>query len=258
MGLRALLFSKDPGTNEVLTSVCQSVGVRAEVCDDIFGAIEKGTKQSLGIIIVDWSSQPEAGFLVKRARESGPNQQFAAIAIVDRDPSAAEMREHRLDFLIHRPVTDSEVQDVLASAMQKTPGAGVEDADEPEIKQEAGDAGQAQSGTPGGPNANEGQPGDGKFSFEWSEDQPNDGQAATEAEEVPARNYGALFRKAFTAAVVMAALILLWSGHDLIIGFVKSPEGKARVFRESLVAFFHLEQPDVMPVIGARPERPRG
>src|ERR1700690_616848 len=194
MALRALLFSKDPGTNTVLTSVCQNVGVRVEICDEIFGAIEKGTKQSFGMVIADWSSQPEAGFLVKRAHESGPNKQFAAIAIVDRDPSAAEMREHRLDFLIHRPVTDEEVRDVLASAMQKTPGAGAEDVDGPEADQEPAEVPLA--ATSPGPNANEGQEGDGKPSFEWTEDQPDNGQSATEAAAVPARNSGAFFRKA--------------------------------------------------------------
>ena len=259
MALRALLFSKDPATNTLLTRVCQSVGVRVEICDDIFGAIEKGTKQSFGIVVADWSSQPEAGFLVRRAHESGPNKQFVAIAIVERDPSAAEMREHRLDFLIHRPVTDAEVHDVLAHAMEKMPGAsaGAEDVDEPETGQEASEVRSDQSAPPPEPNAEEGQQGDGKFSFEWSEDRPNEGQSTTEATEAPARNYGAFFRKAFTAAAVMAALFFLWSGHDLLIGFAKSPEGKARVLRESLVAFFHLEQPDVMPVIAARPERPR-
>ena len=43
MALRALLFSKDPETNTVLTQVCQATGVRLEVCDDIFTAMEKGT-----------------------------------------------------------------------------------------------------------------------------------------------------------------------------------------------------------------------
>lgn len=52
----------------------------------------------------------------------------------------------------------------------------------------------------------------------------------------------------------MTALFVLWSGHDLMIGLAKSPEGKARVFRESLVAYFHLEQPDSLPIIGAKPE----
>lgn len=257
MALRALLFSKDPETNTVLTTVCQSVGVRVEVCDDIFTAIDKGTKQSFGIILVEWSSQPEAGFLVKRARESAPNKQFAAIAMVDRDPSAAEMREHRLDFLIHRPVADAEVRDTLASAMQKTPGAELEDADGPEANQEAAEPASVQSAATQGANVSEGQQGDGKFSFEWSEDRPNDGESATEVAEAPARNYGAFFRKAFTAAIVMTAVFLLWSGRDLLMGFATSPEGKARVLRESVAAFFHLEQPDSMPVIGAKPPMPQ-
>ena len=257
MALRALLFSKDPGTNSVLTSVCQSVGVRVEICDDIFTAIDKGTKQSLGIILVDWSSQPEAGFLVKRARESGPNRQFAAVAIVDRDPSASEMREHQLDFLIHRPVTDAEVHDVLASAMQKTPGAGADDLDGPEANQETAEGSQDHSATSLGANASENQDGGGKFSFEWSEDRPNEGQPSPEETKAPARNYGAFFRMAFVAVVVMTAAFLLWSGRDLIIGFGKSPEGKVRVLRESVAALFHLEQPDSMPVIGAKPQGTR-
>ena len=125
MALRALLFSKDPGTNAVLTSVCQSAGVRLELCDDIFTAMEKGTKQPFAFMFADWSSQPEAGFLMKRARESAPNKDFSAIAIVDRDPTAAEMRENRLEYLIHRPVTEREANDVFANAMQKTSGTGV-------------------------------------------------------------------------------------------------------------------------------------
>ncbi len=51
----------------------------------------------------------------------------------------------------------------------------------------------------------------------------------------------------------MTAVFLLWSGRDLLMGFATSPEGKARVLRESVAAFFHLEQPDSMPVIGAKP-----
>jgi len=234
--------------------------VRIEVCDDIFTAMEKGTKQAFAFVIADWSSQPEAGFLMKRARESAPNKDFAAIAIAERDPSAAEMREHRLDFLIHRPVTDAEVQDALSSAMQKTGGTGVEEVAEPKAEEPA-EAAPVQAATPyagpSEPSADQSHPSDGKFAFEWSEDRPNEGEAETPVEEVPARNYGAFFRKAFAATIFMAAAFCLWSGHDLIIGFVKSPEGKARVFRESLAAYFHLEPPEVTPVIGASPEAPR-
>jgi TonB family protein len=261
MALRALLFSKDPGTNAVLTSVCQSAGVRLELCDDIFTAMEKGTKQSFAFMFADWSSQPEAGFLMKRARESAPNKDFSAIAIVDRDPTAAEMRENRLEYLIHRPVTEKEANDVFANAMQKTSGTGVEDGTAPqndnENDEQPAEAAPVHAAASSDPNADQNQQADGKFSFEWSEDKPNEGESETEVEESPAGNYGDLFRKAFAAALVMTALFVLWSGHDLMIGLAKSPEGKARVFRESLVAYFHLEQPDSLPIIGAKPESPR-
>jgi TonB family protein len=261
MALRALLFSKDPGTNAVLTSVCQSAGVRLELCDDIFTAMEKGTKQSFAFMFADWSSQPEAGFLMKRARESAPNKDFSAIAIVDRDPTAAEMRENRLEYLIHRPVTEKEANDVFANAMQKTSGTGVEDGTAPqndnENDEQPAEAAPVHAAASSDTNADKNQQADGKFSFEWSEDKPNEGESEAEVEEYPARNYGDLSRKAFAAALVMTALFVLWSGHDLMIGLAKSPEGKARVFRESLVAYFHLEQPDSLPIIGAKPESPR-
>ena len=261
MALRALLFSKDPGTNAVLTTVCQSAGVRLELCDDIFTAMEKGTKQSFAFMFADWSSQPEAGFLMKRARESAPNKDFSAIAIVDRDPTAAEMRENRLEYLIHRPVTEKEANDVFANAMQKTSGTGVEDGTAPqndnENDEQPAEAAPVRAAASSDTNADQHQQADGKFSFEWSEDKPNEGESEAEVEEGPARNYGDLFRKAFAAALVMTGLFVLWSGHDLMIGLAKSPEGKARVFRESLVAYFHLEQPDSLPIIGAKPESPR-
>lgn len=253
MALRALLFCKDPETNTTLTNVCQAAGVRLEVSDDIFTAMEKGTKQSFSIILVDWSSQPEAGFLVKRARESGPNKEFAAVAIVNRDPSAAEMRENRLQFLIHRPLAADEVRDVLGGALHKLQPGGAANAEIAEAEQQPEPA-LAPAAEPTETNAAEGQQGDGKFSFEWAEDRPNEGESADEPEPVPARNYGAFVRRAFAGTLALAALFLLWSGHTLLIGFVKSPEGKVRVMQESLAAFFHLEQPDVMPVIGAKPE----
>ncbi len=254
MPLRALLFSKDPETNTVLTSVCQGAGVRLEVCDDIFTAMEKVKKTPLGVIFVDWSSQPEAGFLVKRARQSGPNKDFSAIAIVIRDPSAAEMNEHRLQFLLHRPVAAEEVRDALAGALQKVqPGAAV-NLDAPGAAEEQVPTTASEAASSPEPSGNQGQQGNGPFSFDWSEDRPNEGENATEAAELPARNYGPIVRQVFAAVLVLTAVFFLWGGHDLMIGFVKSPEGKDRVLRESVAAFFHLEPPEVMPVIGAKPE----
>src|SRR5262249_42125658 len=94
-------------------------GIRAEVCTDIFAAMEKGTKQPFSAVIADWADQPEAGFLLKRVRESGPNRATVAIAIVDGDPTADEEREHRLDFMIFRPIVADEARAVLGKARQQ-------------------------------------------------------------------------------------------------------------------------------------------
>jgi TonB family protein len=254
MPLRALLFSKDPETNTVLTNVCQGAGVRLEVCDDIFNAMDKVKKMPFGVVFADWSCQPEAGFLVKRARESGPNKDFAAIAIVIRDPSAAEMNENRLQFLLHRPVAAEEARDMLACALQKVQPGAAANLDAPEFDEAPVAATAVQGASSQEPAADQGQQGDAAFSFDWSEDRPDEGESATAEEKIPARNYGPIIRQVFAGALMLTAVFFLWTGHDLMIGFVKSPEGKARVLRESVAAFFHLEPLEVMPVIGAKPE----
>ena len=116
MAFRALLFSKSPETNAAMTAACKSAGIRAEVCSDIFTAIEKGKTQAFSCVIADWADQPEASFLLKRARESTPNRDTVAIAIVDHDPTPAELRDNRLGFLIYRPISDEEADAVLAKA----------------------------------------------------------------------------------------------------------------------------------------------
>ena len=110
MAFRALLFSKSLDANAALAAACQNAGIRLEVCDDIFSAIEKGTRQAFSCVLADWAEQPEAGFLLKRARESSPNVNTVAIAIVNHEPTAQEMREHRLDFFICRPMVAVQAQ----------------------------------------------------------------------------------------------------------------------------------------------------
>jgi TonB family protein len=254
MALRALFFSKNPDINAILTTVCQNAGVRVEVCDDIFTAIEKGTRQPFEILLVDWSSQPEAGFLVKRARESGPNKQFAAIAVVNRDPTAAEMREHGLEFLIHLPVSATEARDALANALQKTQPGGTDGIASAETGEESSEVAAPSAANSRELNADQTAQGDAKFSFEWSEDRPNEGETAGDVEIAPPRNYVLFAQRALAVALGLAAAFLFWSGRELMIGFARSPESKGAVMKESVIDFFHLEPPDTMPVISARRE----
>ena len=99
-----------------MTVACQIAEIRAEVCSDIFTAIEKGKTRAFSCVIVDWADQPEASFLLRRARESAPNRETVAVAIVDNEPTAAEMNDNRLDFLIYRPISAEEADVVLAKA----------------------------------------------------------------------------------------------------------------------------------------------
>jgi TonB family protein len=254
MALRALFFSKNPDMNAILTTVCQRAGVRVEICDDIFKAIEKGTRQPFEILLVDWSSQPEAGFLVKRARESGPNKKFAAVAVVNRDPSAAEMREHGLEYLIHIPVSESEARDVLANATQKMQAGGADGTAGAEVDEEPAEVAAPSAPSSQESNADQKPQADAKFAFEWSEDRPNEGETAGDVEIAPPRNYVLFVQQALAVVLMLAAAFLLWSGRELMIGFARSPESKGAVLKESVVDFFHLEPPDTMPVISARRE----
>jgi TonB family protein len=119
MGFRALLFSKNVETNAAMTTACASAEIRVKPLSDIFTAIEQVKRRQFSCIILDWADQPEANFLLKRARESTPNQTTISVAIVDHEPTSAEMHDNHLDFLIYRPISPDEAGAVLAKACEK-------------------------------------------------------------------------------------------------------------------------------------------
>src|ERR1700688_3994314 len=130
MAFRALIFSKSSETNTAIKAACKSAGIRVEVRSDIFSAIDQAKTRAFSCVIVDWADQPEATFLLKRARESAPNRETISIAVVDHEPTAAEMRDNRLDSLIYRPISAEEANAVLAKASEKMQASGDEDEDE--------------------------------------------------------------------------------------------------------------------------------
>jgi DNA-binding response OmpR family regulator len=160
MAFRALLFSKSPDTGTALTAVCKSTEIRVEVCSDIFAAIEKGKTQAYSCVIADWNDQPESSFLLKRARESTPNREAVAIAIVDREPPAAEITENRLSFLVYRPISPEDAQAVLAKACEQMQPASAEDL----AKTAAADASNAQTASSGANDSSHNQPQTGESS----------------------------------------------------------------------------------------------
>jgi periplasmic protein TonB len=256
MAFRALVFSKSSETNAAITTACESAGIRVEVGSDIFSAIEKGTKNNFSCVIADWADQPEASFLLKRTRESASNGDIVAIAIVDHEPRPAELRDNRLDFLIHRPISPEEAAAVLARAREQMQPSNAE--------------GTASSGTSDasyegpssvsvGADLPERSPRDQSANFleaHAAEDIDNNRIERNKREEPRRHGHAIGFRGVCAAVLVLAAAFCLWRSRGAIEYLSRTPEGRFRVLRESAAALFHTNKRSALPA-GSASDYPR-
>jgi protein TonB len=239
------VYSKVPLTASALVPVCEKAGIRTEVCTDVFSAIEKGTKQPFSCLIVDWSDQPEAGFVAKRARESAVNQNAVVIAVVDHEPASVEVRANRLDFLIYRPIAEDEAAAVLTKARQQMQlhsaalGMDLQSSLEPSGANES-------SATPEDPNrvpVTGAVPGKHQR-FEPSGEITDEALAESDlggeqdADVVSTERSAPVFTlRAICAGVLaLAASFCLWQVRDTIHYLAHTREGVLHVFHESLAA----------------------
>jgi TonB family protein len=252
MAFRALLSSKSPETCTAMEAACKHAGIQLEICSDIFSAIEKGKKQAFSCVIVDWADQPEASFLLKRARESTVNRESVAIAVVDHEPRPAELQEHRLDFLIYRPTSVPEAEAVLAKAGEKMQPLSEEDvAGSPTEDNEANNEGITFS-----PRADPPEPHQRREQSSFLEEsvaQPHeyvDGDFASGAseEEPRERSHALGFREVCLVVLMLAAAFCLWRARDVIQYLSQTPEGKFQVLRQSVAALFNVNQTGAAPV----------
>jgi len=248
MAFRALLFSKNSETSAAMTAACKSTGIRAEVCSDIFTAIEKGKTQAFSCVIADWADQPEASFLLKRAHESTANRDTVAVAIVDNEPTQAEMRDNRLDFLIYRPISAEEANAVLAKACEQMQPSSADDAAESSAEADASSEGasavsadateHSQQDPPAGfPEANAAEDSDDAEITRYEGE-----------EESRERGHAIGLRGACAAVLVVAAMFCLWRSREAFEYLSRTPEGRFRVLRESVAALFYAKQTGSLPV----------
>jgi len=242
MALRALLFCKSPETSDAMTAILKDAGVRTEVCSDIFAAMEKGTKQPYSAVIVDWMEQPEAGFLLKRARESGVNRNAAVIAIVHDDPSPEEQREHRLEFLIYRPISADEAGAVLAKACQQM------EVHAAALPVEARAALEPPPITEPTENPLE-DPNLVSIASDLPESLPRgvgeeDGGEGTVYEERAAGSVSlaGTFKPVLAAGFLVVAVALLWTARGAFQYLKQTPEGTMHVLRQSVAALFFADK----------------
>ncbi len=245
MAFRALLFSKSPETNAALTAACKKAGIHAEVCSDIFTAIENGKTKAFSCLIVDWADQPEASFLLKRARESTPNRNTVSIAIVDHDPTPAEVRDQRLGYLLYRPISAEESVAVLQEACQNLQPLSADDAAE-----SAGEDNSAGSSTPAASFGAD-QPQHGQqvqpFASQSADAAESSGGAQSYEEEPRHRSHAIGFHGVCAAVLVLTAAFYVWRSHEILGYLSRTPEGGFRVLRESVAALFQTNQPVALP-----------
>lgn len=257
MAFRALLFSKSSETNAAVMAACDSAGISAEVCSDIFTAIEKGKKRAFSCVIADWADQPEASFLLRRARESAPNRDTVVIAIVDHDPTPVELGDNRLDFLIYRPISAKEADAVLAKACEQMQPARAEDAAESyaEDNHASGESPNLISVAADVPEHSQQEHSASSPEVNAAEDNP-DSTIATdeeEEEEEPRRRHYAIgFRGACAAVLVLTAVFCLWRSRQVIDYLSRTPEGGFHVLRESVAALFVVNKTGGLPVGSTR------
>ena len=255
MAFRALLFSKSSETNDAITTACETAGIRVEVGSDIFSAIEKGTKNNFSCVIADWADQPEASFLLKRTRESASNGDAVAIAIVDHEPRPAELRDNRLDFLIHRPISREEADAVMARACEKMQPVSAEPPSEP-----SGEAGASHEESSAGfvrAGVSEHSHQDQLANFWQGSTAQGIGDREIKRnigrnEEEPRRRGHAIGVRGVCAAVlVLAAAFCLWRSRAVIEYLYRTPEERFRVLRESAAALFHTNKTSTLPASSA-------
>jgi TonB family protein len=250
MAFRALLFSKSPETSTAMTAACESAGIRLEVCSDIFTAIEKVKTRAFSCLIPDWNDQPESSFLLKRARESTPNREAVGVAIVDNEPTASEMRDNRLEFLIYRPISVEEADAVLAKACEQMRPLSAQDA--------ADSAAQPESAVQGSHSA--------ENASSQSHEAQTEGSGETSAAEVD-ENYeitagendaahGRISyllgpRTVVAAVITLAAVVTVWRARETIVYLAHTPEGVSHVLKESVASLFYMNQSGAMPVSSA-------
>ena len=98
--------------------VLADLGIEGEYCQSAVDAVEKVTTQLFQIVITDWDDQPEAGFLLKTARELKAAQRPLTLAIVSDDARLPEALKAGANSVLVKPLRAEQVRDTMSTACQ--------------------------------------------------------------------------------------------------------------------------------------------
>jgi protein TonB len=118
MALRCLLFSSNEEMVQPIWQVLADLGIEGEYCNSAVDAVEKVTTQVFQIVITDWDDQPEAGFLLKTARELKAAQRPLTLAIVSDDARLPEALQAGANSVLMKPIRVEQVRDTMSTACE--------------------------------------------------------------------------------------------------------------------------------------------
>src|ERR1700733_3167489 len=116
MGLQCFLFSSDEGTAATIRQVLADLDVRVESCPEAVAAVEKISKESFQIVIIDWDQQPEAALLLAAARERKASDRPITLAIVSDDISVPKALQAGANSILRKPIFVNQIKDTLKTA----------------------------------------------------------------------------------------------------------------------------------------------
>jgi TonB family protein len=104
-----LLFSSDEETSRQLTQALIELELDVKPCPDVFTAVEWLTSRSFDVIVADWDNGPEAGFLLKNARDLKLNKAAFTIALTS-GASRRANEEDSPDLVLIKPLISDQVK----------------------------------------------------------------------------------------------------------------------------------------------------
>jgi periplasmic protein TonB len=100
----------------MIGQVLTELEIEGESCAHAVEAVEKVTARPFQIVIIDWGSQPEAGFLLNTARDRKPADRPLTLAIVSDDASVPTALQAGANSVLRKPLIVNQVKDTLATA----------------------------------------------------------------------------------------------------------------------------------------------
>jgi protein TonB len=98
--------------------VLADLGIEGEHCQNAADAVERVSTQLFQIVITDWEDQPEAGLLLKTAREIKAAKRPLTLAIVGADASLQEALQAGANSVLTKPLRAEQARDTISTACE--------------------------------------------------------------------------------------------------------------------------------------------